>query len=68
MSEALRIANVVANPLTCTKVHDSIIALPCSHLEEDGQCAGLFELHVGAMLPGQDWSSVLVCFPLPSCF
>ena len=46
MSEALRIANVVANPLTCTKVHDSIIALPCSHLEEDGQCAGLFELHV----------------------
>ena len=46
MSEALRIANIEANPLSYAKVHDSIIALPCSHLEEDGQCAGFFEIHV----------------------
>ena len=46
MSEALGIANIESNRLTYTKVPDSIIALPCSHLEKDGQCAGLFELHV----------------------
>ena len=46
MSETLRIANIESNRLTYTKVPDSIIALPCSHLEKDGQRAGLFEFHV----------------------